>query len=65
MQRKSAQPERTSTDDFYTVRVTITLQIVVLAFTSVYEILEYDSIQMKAVLSCGAAYYAGQSGSNF
>ena len=40
---------------------------VVLTFESVDEILKYDNSNesYRAVLSCGAVYYAVQGGSNF
>ena len=43
----------------------IVLYKVVLTFGFVDETLQSVAIQMKAVLSCGAVYYAVQGGSNF
>ena len=56
-----------ATEGYFPVVLFITLYKVVLSFESVGEILKCDhsNESYKAVLSCGAVYYAVQGGSNF
>ena len=56
-----------ATEQYFLVVLFIMLYKVVLTFESVDEILKCDhsSKSYSAVLSCGAVYYAVQSGSNF
>ena len=56
-----------ATEQYFPVVLFIMLYKVVLTFESVDEILKYDHSNgsYRAVLSCGAVYYAVQGGSNF
>ena len=56
-----------ATEQYFPVVLFITLYKVVLAFESVDETLKCDhsNESYRAVLSCGAVYYAVQSGSSF
>ena len=56
-----------ATEQYFPVVLLIILYKVVLAFESVNEILKCDhsNESYRAVLSCGAVYYAVQGGSNF
>ena len=56
-----------ATEQYFLVVLFIMLYKVVLTFESVDEILKCDHSNESywAVLSCGAVYYAEQSGSNF
>ena len=57
----------TANEQYFPVVLFIILYQVVLTFESVDEILQCDHSNESywAVLSCGAAYYAEQSGCNF
>ena len=56
-----------ATEQYFPVVLFIMLYKVVLTFVSVEEILKCDhsNESYRAVLSCGAVYYAVQGGSNF
>ena len=56
-----------ATEQYFPVVLLIILYKAVLAFESVNEILRCDhsNESYRAVLSCGAVYYAVQGGSNF
>ena len=56
-----------ATEQYFPVVLFIMLHKVVLDFESVDEILKCDhsNESYRAVLSCGAVYYAVQDGSNF
>ena len=56
-----------ATEQYFPVVLFIMLYKVVLAFESVVKILKYDhsNESYRAVLSCGAVYYAVQGESNF
>jgi len=56
-----------ATEQYFPVVLFIILYKVVLTFESVDEILKCDhsNESYRAVLSCGAVYYAIQDGSNF
>ena len=62
-----SNPKVKATKQYFSVAMHIMLYKVVLTFESVDEILKYDQSNESywAVLSCGAVYYAVQSGSNF
>ena len=67
MKSKSATIEMKATEQYFPVVLFIMLYKVVLTFESVDEILKCDhsNESYRAVLSCGAVYYAVQGGSNF
>jgi len=54
-------------EQYFHVVLHITLYKVVLTFKSVDEasVCDHSNESYRAVLSCGAAYYAAQGGSNF
>ena len=56
-----------ATEQYFPVKLFILLYKVVLSFESVDEILKCDhsNESYRAVLSCGAVYFALQGGSNF
>ena len=56
-----------ATEQYFPVVLFIMLNMVVLTFESVDEILKCDHLNESywAVLSCGAVHYAVQGGSNF
>ena len=56
-----------ATEQYFPVVLFIMLYKVVLTFESVDEIVKYDhsNESYRAILSCGAVYYAVQGGSNF